>query len=177
MPNQKNINAVIQLRKKLSTAKSIIFADYKGLKSTQADELRAKLAETGAEVEVTKNTLLKVAFKDEGIETKGGKEGFEGSTLTVIAYEDAFTPIKKLFEFIKSANVPLVKLGFIDGKFYSKEQVEDISKLPSRLELITKVLVGFNAPVSGFVNVLSGTKRNFVYVLNAIASKKEGGSS
>lgn len=172
MPNQANKEKVTLLTEKLSKAKSIIFTDYKGLTSSQADALRKKLAETGAEVEVAKNTLLKISLKEAGHDITEVEKTFEGSTATILAYDDAFAPVKKLYEFIKGATLPTVKLGFFEGKFYKAAEVDALSKLPSKTELIARVLGGLNSPISGFVNVLSGTKRNFVYALSEVAKKK-----
>lgn len=176
MPNQKNQDLLTELKLKVSKAKSIVFADYKGLKSNQANELRKKLAESNAEVEVAKNTLMMLALKEAGHDVSAQQENFKGATAAIISYDDAVSPLKKLYEFIKTATVPVVKLGLLDGKFYSASEVETLSKLPSREQLLAQVLSGFNSPISGFVNVLSGTKRNFVYALNAVAEKKSSES-
>ncbi len=173
MPNKKNIKDVSMLKEKVAKAKSFYFVDYKGLKSVDADNLRAKLSEEGAEVEVAKNTLMEVAMREHGIDTTVAKENLKGSMMTIFAYNDAVSPLKKLYEFAKTVNIPTMKLGFVDGRFYSATEVETLSKLPSRNELIARVLAGFNTPISGFVNVLSGTKKNLVYALKAVADKKQ----
>lgn len=174
MPNTKNIQLVKSLTEKLSKAKSVVFTDYKGLTSNLSTELRKKLAEENSEIEIAKNTILKISMKEAGHEIKDYDKTFEGQTAAIISYTDAFAPLKKLYEFIKTATLPTVKLGLFDGKFYSSDEVAQLSKLPSKNELIAKVLAGFNSPISGFVNVLSGTKKNFVYVLSAVAKSKGG---
>jgi large subunit ribosomal protein L10 len=173
MPNAKNKEQLKELKTKVAKAKSMVFTDYKGLTSNQANLLRRKLAESGADLEIAKNTLLKISLKEAGLDLKDVEKTFEQETAVIFGYEDALSPIKKLYEFLKTSPLPKVKLGFVEGMFQSAENVEMLSKLPSREELIAKVLAGFNSPISGFVNVLSGTKRNFVYALSAVAKKKE----
>ena len=172
MPNERNLKLVEALAEKLEKAKSIVFADFKGLKANDANNLRAKLSDNQAEVEIAKNTLIKIAMKKKGIDLANVEKNFEGQTVTILSYGDPIAALKSLFDFIKSVSLPKVKLGFFDGRFLASSDVEKLSKLPSRLELISQVLSGFNSPITGFVNVLSGTKRNFVYVLNAIKEKK-----
>src|SRR3989344_2030476 len=177
MPNQKNKEQVFALKDKISKAKSIVFTDYKGLNSNQANELRRKLSEEGSEIEIAKNTLLKIALKVSGYEIKEVEKTFEGSTAAILSYSDPISPLKKLFEFIKTAGLPKVKLGIFDGGFLPESDVETLSKLPSKEVLVSKLLSTFNSPIFGFVNVLSGTKRKFVYALNEITKKKGGAAS
>ncbi len=175
MPNKQNVQSVKDLTEKLKGASSIVFMDYKGMTSNQTNDLRKKLAETDAELEVARNTLLKISLKESGLDISQVEKSFEGATAAIISRADAISPIKKLFEFIKTATLPVVKLGFLDGRFYNSAEVETLSKLPSKQQLIAQILSGFNSPISGFVNVLSGTKRNFVYALGEISKKKSQG--
>jgi len=172
MPNNKNVESLVQLKEKLARAKSVVFADYKGVTANQSADLRKKLSDSNSEVEIAKNTLLKIALKESGNDLTEVDKTFEGSTALILGYEDPVSPIKTLFGFIKEFSMPKVKLGLLDGKFYSSQEMETLSKLPSKIELIAKVLGSLNAPISGFVNVLSGTKRNFVYALSEISKKK-----
>jgi large subunit ribosomal protein L10 len=177
MPNQKNKEAVEMLKEKVGKAKSIILAEYQGLKANDANALRAKMLENGAEVSVTKNTLLKIALKEEDYETDQISDQLEQTTLTVFAYEDPVSPLKALVEYAKKVELPKIKAGFIERRFASAEQLDVISKLPSREQLLGQVIGTMKSPITGLVNVFGGNQRKIVYALSAISKKKEGGVS
>ena len=173
MPNTLKKEAVKNLRSKLSKAKSLILTDFTGLNANQSNDLRKKIANSGGEVLIAKNSLIKIALKEEKIESKELNNDFEGQTATIIAYEDAVAPIKVLFEFIRTLEVPKIKSALIDGVYNTKQMVEVLSKLPSRTELLTKVVTSLKSPLAGIVNVLSGPQRKLVYVMQAISEKKK----
>ena len=172
MPNKKNIDSVKNLREKVAKAKSIIFADFKGLSSNHTNDLRQQMSDQGAEVSVTKNTLLKIALKEENKEVEGAAEHLKGNTVAIFSYTDAIAPLKPLVEFAKKFELPKIKAAIIDGKLTTAEQVDVISKLPSREQLISQFVGGLKSPLSGIVNVFQGNQRKLVYALKAIADKK-----
>lgn len=173
MPNKKNVEKVKQLREKISQSKAVVVADYHGLNVNQVNDLRAKLSEQGMEMNVSKNTLLSIALKEENMEVKEFAQHLKGPTATFFAFEDPIAPIKILFEFNKEFESPVVKAGLIEGAYNDGDKVKILSELPSKDELIARVVGGMKSPLTGFVNVLGGTQRNLVYVLSAIADKKE----
>lgn len=172
MPNNQNLELVKQLREKVAKSKSIFFADYMGLNANDVNTLRQKIDEAGAEAVIAKNTLVKVALEEEGVDTKDMEAALKGPTAAIFSYEDAINPIKAIFEFAKKSELPRVKGGYVEGMFLDSKGAEELSKMPSKQELIARLLAGFNAPISGFVNALSGTNAKFVYALSAIAKKK-----
>jgi large subunit ribosomal protein L10 len=162
---------VKELKEKFADAKSIIFADFQGLKMHEIEELRNKCHEQNVYYKVIKKTLLRLAFKEagfSGIEPKG----VLGSLATVISFEDEVLPAKILADFAKEHSALEIKAGVLEGKLVPAEKIIRLSKLPSRAELYAKLAGGLNAPISGFVNVLAGNLRNFVYALNAIKQAK-----
>lgn len=172
MPNQKNKDAVNDLKEKISKSKSLVFAEYHGMDSNKVNELRKAVREAGAELEVTKNTLLKVALKEQGLDDEQVAQSLTGPVATVFAYNDAVAPIKALTEFIKKFELPVIKSGIVDGVFAPQEKITLLSQLPSRDELIAKVVGSLKSPLYGLVNTFAGTNRKFVYALSAIAEKK-----
>jgi large subunit ribosomal protein L10 len=175
MPNNINKEIVAILKDKLSKAKSVVFTDYIGIKSKDANLLRQKMKENDAEMLVAKNTLLKVAIseqKNAGM-TKAEKD-LEGSTAAILSYSDPITPIKAFFEFTKTLEFPKVKSAVIEDAYFTAEQVDAIKTIPSKEQLLTQIVVAMNSPLSGFANVLSGVQRKFVYVINAISKSKGG---
>jgi large subunit ribosomal protein L10 len=173
MPNDKNKELLKSLREKVAKAKAITFADYAGLKAADLTALRSKMREMGAEVSVAKNTLVKLALKEENVQVKEAEKDLEGPTAIIFAYNDAVAPIKALFDFIKKVELPKIRSAIFDGKYATAAQVETISKLPSREQLIAQVVGGFKSPLNGIVGALNGVQRKFVYSLAAIAEKKK----
>ena len=167
---------VAQLKEQLESAKGVVLTSYKGLTVAQDTELRRELREAGVSYHVVKNTMLRIAAKEAGIE--GIEEHLEGTTAFAFSTEDAVAPAKVICGFIKKnkledAEVLTVKVGMVEGKVIGVDEVKALAALPSREELIAKLLGRMNAPISNTVNVLQGVIRNAVYVLDAIRSQKE----
>jgi large subunit ribosomal protein L10 len=167
MPKQKNIEIVEALQKKLDKAKSVLFAEYTGLDANKMNELRKEIRAEGAEITIAKNTLMKLALPKKEIGEK-----LNGQVMTVFSYEDAVSPLKRLVDFAKEHETPSLKIGLFEGKVTTAEKLAELSQLPSKEELLARVVGGLKSPISGIVNVLGGTQRNFVYALSAIAEKK-----
>ena len=167
---------VAQLMEQLESAKGVVLTSYKGLTVAQDTELRRELREAGVSYHVVKNTMLRIAAKEAGIE--GIEEHLDGTTAFAFSTEDAVAPAKVICGFIKKnkledAEVLTVKVGMVEGKVIGVDEVKALAALPSREELIAKLLGSMNAPISNTVNVLQGVIRNAVYVLDAIRSQKE----
>ena len=167
---------VAQLKEQLESAKGVVLTSYKGLTVAQDTELRRELREAGVSYHVVKNTMLRIAAKEAGIE--GIEEHLEGTTAFAFSTEDAVAPAKVICGFIKKnkledAEVLTVKVGMVEGKVIGVDEVKALAALPSREELIAKLLGSMNAPISNTVNVLQGVIRNAVYVLDASRSQKE----
>lgn len=173
MPNKENTDIVKSLKDKVSRSKSVIFTDYLGLSAQAVNELRARMKEADAEVVVAKNTLIKVALKDEKMDISQVENDLEGPTAAIFSFTDPISPIKALYEFAKKFELPRIKSAFIEGAYNTSSQVEIIKDLPSREQLLGQVVGGLKSPLSGFVGVLGGVQRKFVYALNAIAEKKK----
>ena len=167
---------VAQLKEQLESAKGVVLTSYKGLTVAQDTELRRELREAGVSYHVVKNTMLRIAAKEAGIE--GIEEHLEGTTAFAFSTEDAVAPAKVICGFIKKntledAEVLTVKVGMVEGKVIGVDEVKALAALPSREELIAKLLGSMNAPISNTVNVLQGVIRNAVYVLDAVRAQKE----
>lgn len=162
------------LKEKIGKAKSIVFAGFNSLGVQDNEELRNKLREEHGEYYVAKKTLLERALKEEKIEDVNAKD-FEGKVAAIFSYEDEVSAAKIIGEFKKDKE-KTDKISFISGilenKILSKEEVESLSKIPSKQELYGKLVGSLNSPVSGFVNVLGGNLRNLVGVLKAVSEKK-----
>jgi large subunit ribosomal protein L10 len=174
----KNIETVKGIKDKVARAKSVIITDYLGISASDANDLRQKMKDAGAEMLVTKNTLLKVALKENATTEKADmtalEKDLEGPTAAIFSFDDAISPIKVIFEFAKKAQFPKVKSAIIDGIYTNAAKIEIIKDLPSKEQLLAQAVGGFKAPLNGFVNVLGGVQRKFVYAMKAIADQKGG---
>jgi large subunit ribosomal protein L10 len=167
---------VAELKDQITSAKAAVLTSYKGLTVEQDTELRRELREAGVSYHVVKNTMLRIAAQDAGIE--GLDEHLSGTTALAFSTEDAVAPAKVINDFIKKnkledTEVLQIKAGMLDGKVIALEKVKELASLPSREELLAKLLGSMNAPISNTVNVLQGVIRNCVYALNAVREKKE----
>lgn len=171
MPNKENIQKVKDISQKVEKASSIIFFEYKNLGSNIVNDLRRKTEQVSAEIIVAKNTLVKIALGDR----KADESDLKGQTGVLFSFGDSIIPLKALFDFAKKFDSLKIKGAFIDGVYYADDKVARISQLPSKVELISRMLNGFNSPLYGFVNVMKGTGSKFVFALSAIAKKKEVG--
>ena len=175
MPKLKNKETVKELRQKIATAKSITIANYAGLSSNNVNNLRTTLKNADAEMIVAKNTLLEIALKEEKIGLENASEiekDLEGKTAVFLAYKDPVATIKAVFKFIKKVELPKIKSAIFDGRYILVTQVELISKLPSREQLLAQVIGTMQSPINGFVRTLNGVQGKLVRAFAAIADKK-----
>lgn len=158
------------LSDKIKAAKSIVFADYRGLTVEQDTELRSALRKADVEYKVVKNTLTRLAANENGLEELD--PFLNGPTAMAVSETDPVAPAKVLAEYAKKYEKLELKVGVVEGKVIDLNGIKALAELPPREVLIAKVLGGFNAPISGFVNVLNGNIRGLVVALNAIAEQK-----
>ena len=171
MPNKKNVELLNSIQEKVAKSKSILLSDFKGVSAKDLTSFREEIRAKGGEVFVSKNTLLKIALE--------GKEGSEkasdsltGQTVAVVAYSDPISTIKSFFDLSKKIENLKAKGGFFENKFVDEKALVEISKLPSKEELIGRLIGSMNSPVYKFVNTLNQSKSKIVYVLNSIANQK-----
>jgi large subunit ribosomal protein L10 len=167
---QQKQQVVEELKTRIANAKSFVIANYRGLTVEQDTELRNALREAGVEYSVVKNTLTKFAAKANGYD--GLEEYLTGPTAIAFSNDDAIAPAKVLAKFEKQFEKLTIKGGVVDGAIIDASSVQELAKLPSKEELVAKILAGFNAPISGFANVLNANIRGLVVALNAVAEQK-----
>jgi large subunit ribosomal protein L10 len=149
-----------------SRSKSVIFADYRGLTVSGISELRKRLREKDAECKVAKKTLMRLAAKKNNLPDLADNI-MEGPVAATFSYKDELSGLQVLFKFSKeNENLKLLG-GIIDGKSVGVEEIKKLAKLPSKNELYAKLLGSMNAPVTGFVGILSNLLGGFVRVVNA----------
>lgn len=171
MARAEKVAIVESLQSKMSGTQALFIADYRGLKVGELTELRARLRESGAELQVVKNTLARRAADAASLPDMGGM--LTGPTAIAFAGDDVVAPAKVLHEFSQAHQALEIKGGLLEGKIVEPGEVEALAKLPSREVLLAQVVGGLQAPISGLAGVLSGLLRNLVYVLDAVRTQKE----
>lgn len=162
---------VADIKDKFERSQSVVFLDYRGMTVAEVTELRNKLRAEGIEYKVIKNGLLKRAADQ--MEIKGLDEVLAGPTAVAFGFNDPAAPAKILDETVTKLKKTEIKGGLLNGNYISADDVKGLAKLPSKEELIAKMLGSMNAPIQGLVMALSGIPRNLVCALNAIKEKKE----
>ncbi len=167
---------VAEIKNWLTTSQSVVLTGYRGLNVATDTQMRRELRAAGVTYKVVKNTMLRIAAKEAGIE--GLDTHLEGTTAIAFSATDAVAPAKVLCDFMKKnkledQGILTVKVGILDGKVIDAKEVKALAALPSKEELIAKLLGSMNAPIANTVGVLSAIIRNFVGVVDAIRDKKE----
>lgn len=155
------------LATQLEGNQNLVFANFYGLKVKDVEELRKKCREANLSCVVAKKTLLSLSLKDKEKEIKN----LQGEIL-VISGKDEVAPSKIAAEFGKKNEHLKILAGISQGRWAGLAEIVALSKLPSKEELLSKLVGGLNAPVSGFVRVLSGNFRGLLHTLNGIKDKK-----
>lgn len=163
---------VEELKKQLEEGGSMVMVTYQGLTVEDSSALRDKVRAAGGSFRVVKNTMLRRAVA--GTDLEPLQEHCFGSTAVLISdAEDPVTPLKELVGFAKDfEEILTVKAGALEGRVMSAEEVIALSKLPSKEELLGKMLGSVNAPASNLVGALSGVARNLVFALKAVHDQK-----
>ncbi len=161
---------VEEIKEKISKAQTVVLVDYRGLNVEQLTELRSQYRKANIDYKVYKNTMMRRAFKDLGLEDFN--EFLKGPSAVAFGYDDPVEAAKITAEFAKINKKLEIKAGIVDGAVIDVAGVNNLASLPSREVLVTQVLYGLNSPIQGFANVLQGTIRSLAIVLNAIAEEK-----
>lgn len=167
---EKKKQTVAELTEKLKTATAGVFVDYCGLSVAEDTQLRNEFRKAGVEYAVVKNTMTRFAANQVGFEALDPI--LNGPSALALSFSDVVAPAKIISEFAKKHEKLEIKAGFVEGKIIDIKEVKALAALPSKEVLIAQVLSGFNAPISGFVNVLNGNLRGLAVALNAIAEQK-----
>lgn len=165
--NKEEKKATIEkLEKSIRKQKSMVFADYQGLKASDIFKFRTKLREQGCAMTVAKKTLLKLALKNQKIDYD--PKELAGQLALIFGFEDEVSSSRITHQFSKENSNLKILGGFLENKFITPESIADLAMIPSKKELLAKVVGSIASPISGFVNVLQGNLRGLVCALSAI---------
>lgn len=144
---------VAELAEKMKNASSGVLVDYKGINVADDTALRAEMRKNGVDYKVIKNTLIRFAAKEAGLE--GLDEFLEGTTALAISADDVIAPAKVVNEFAKkNEDIYNIKAGFMDGKVVSVEEIKALANLPSRDVLLGRLVGSLQGPIFGLALVL-----------------------
>ncbi len=159
------------LDEKFGKAKSVYFADFRGMTVKDLHTLRGKLREQNVEYVVAKKTLMKIAAKNNKF-SDIPDDVMQGPVGAAFSYEDEIAGVKAMHEFAKKVENLKILGGLLDGKYMNKSEAIQLATLPTKTELLAKLVGTMKAPISGFHGVLHGVMRGFVGVVNAYQEKK-----
>lgn len=151
---------VAEIADKFEKSVAAVVVDYRGLKVADVTELRKQCREQGLEYKVYKNTLARMAAEKAGMEEL--VKELVGPNAIVFSYEDPVAAAKVASDFAKQNKNLELKVGIVEGAFYDEEKLKEFASIPSREELIAKLLGSLKAPIS-----------NFAYLVQAMIDKEE----
>lgn len=159
-----------ELTDKMSSASSLILANYIGLSVSEVSELRGQLKEADAEMKVAKKTLMKIAAKDAGIENFAESE-FEGPVSIIFSFGDPLSGAQTAFKFSKDHKQVQIIGGMFDGKILSKEEALELAQMPSRDVLLATFVGMIRSPLTNFAGICNSPLSGFARALSGLAEK------
>lgn len=165
MPTAQKAAQIDELVDRLSRSQLTVIADYRGLSVTALQDFRSKLKPLDAEFRVAKNTLTRIAAEQAGIE--GLEPELEGPTAIMFAYGDIVAPAKAISDFVRTSRILQIRAGVLNNQVVTAADIEAISSLPPREELLGKLVGLLASPMTRTAGVLSGPARSVVYLANA----------
>lgn len=149
---------VQEISENVKDAQSVVVVDYRGLTVAEDTQLRRELREAGVTYKVYKNTMMNFAFKDTDFESLS--DVLEGPNAIAISKEDATAPARVLAKFAKNAPALEIKAGVVEGTYYDADGMKAIASVPSREELLSKLLGSIQSPIANFARVLKQIAEN-----------------
>jgi len=159
------------LTDQVKNSDALFLANYKGLTFTQLTAIRKAVKDSGSDFKVVKNTLLKIALNNNNVTALD--EYLKEPTAAAIVTGDVAAAAKEFKKFAKQYDKFNIKCGFLQGNALTADEVNILADLPSREELLSKMLGSINAPVVNFVSLLANIPRSLLNVLNAVKDKKQ----
>ena len=144
---------VAEIAELFNGAKGAVVVDYRGLTVEQDTQLRKQLREAGVTYKVYKNTMIRFAAKGTAFEAL--EPNLEGPTALAVSKEDATAPARIICKFAKTAEALEVKAGVVEGNVYDAAGINELSKVPSREELLSKLLGSLQSPITNLARVLN----------------------
>lgn len=171
MNRDQKAQAISEFSEGIGQATNAFLISFKGITVPQVTELRKQVRETGSEYVVVKNTLALIAVKDSPLTQL--KEQFSGETAVAFNKTDAVALAKVLTKFAKDVPTVQFKGAMLAGQVVPASEIQNIANLPSREELVSKLLFLLQSPIRGLATVLAANIRNLAVVLDQVRQQKE----
>jgi large subunit ribosomal protein L10 len=173
MPTERKVAQVAELRELIRDAQIAISTAYQGISVSDQVELRRQLTAVGAEMRVVKNTLLRIAAKDEGLDAFG--ELAQGATALVLSRDDIVAPARALSAYLReNPTSPIeVRSAVVEGALVDAAYVRDLATVPPRDELLARIAGGVVGPIVELAGLLQATTREFAGLIEARATQLE----
>ena len=168
---EQKAQAVSEFSEGIGKATNAFLIEFKGITVPQVTELRKQVRESGSEYVVVKNTLAMIAVKDSPLVEL--REKFSGPTAVAYNATDAVALAKALTKFAKDVPAVQFKGAMLNGQIVPATEIQNIANLPSREELVSKLLFLLQSPIRGLATVLAANIRNLAVVLDQISKQKE----
>lgn len=172
---EQKADAITVLHDEIGKAKNAFLIEFKGITVPQVTELRRQLRDTNSDYLVVKNTLALIALKDSPLVQL--REKFTGPTAVAWNKTDAVALAKTLTKFAKDVPAMQFKGALLDGQVVAATEIQSIANLPSREELVSKLLYVLQSPMRGLATVLQANIRNLAVVLDQISKQKDEGQA
>jgi large subunit ribosomal protein L10 len=172
-PRPEKVAVVDEVRERLSSSTAVLLTEYRGLKVSEIAELRRNLRTAGGDYKVYKNTLVRFAVADLGIE--GIDELLVGPTALAFVEGDAAAVAKALRDYGRTNPALVLKGGVLGSKALSADEAKALADLPSREVLLSRLAGGLAAPMQQFAGLLQALPRNMAYGLKALIDQKVAG--
>ena len=169
---QESVTALVG---RLQRAPTVYVTDFTGLNVAKATELRRRLRAAGVEYIVVKNTLARRALDAAAVPALAGH--LAGPTALVLAGRDPVGAAKVLTDFAREHERPRVKIGLVEGKAVSPDQVKRLATLPSKTELLAQLGGALQAPMAGWVGAMQGLLQMMVGALEALKTRRADGAA
>ena len=170
MPAQSNIDMLEKVKGSIEASTGVFVVDYRGLTVKEAQELRRSLREAGAHMKVYKNNIVRIALKD--AEMPDIDDMLKGTCAYVFYEKDPVEAAKVLKQEADKLKKMQILGGIADGKAITAEEALAYAELPSRDELLAKLVYVIGSPLSGIAQVCAGPARGLVTALQAVADKQ-----
>jgi len=162
-PRKKKAEELEQLKKDLASAKNLVVSQFQGMTVEQDTELRQKIRATNSDYKVVKNTLARIAAKGTPVEGVAGS--FRGPTAIAFNESDPVALAKALTAYAKTNPLFVFRAGMVEGRVVNIADLSAIASLPSKEELIAKLLFILNAPAQRIAVATNGVARNLAVVV------------
>jgi len=172
MPKQWKIDLVENMVQELAQMDGLVVLNFSGVTVKEMEDLRRQIEKNGGKVKVMKNRLLQKVLEARNV--TGMKEYLKGMSFVVYSDKDILSILKVVVDAIKDNEKLALKAGYLDGQVMDAHGVKEMSKVPSRKELLAMIAGGINGVVGNFAGALNAILTTFVGTIEALEKKQEG---